>query len=171
MQSCNYKPVQNRAWSSSAVLYIPSSSDTSCVLTHEMYVEVAWWMHVYKIQFLIIIEVILFLFLKFSLFIYVSVPLYKHTHLEIDINAKSDRIEWGHARYQSVYRADRAFELVVQWVTASGTIVADLVSTLSNISTCTSIAELVSIMLVPVTVTRLAVWLADGTHMFTDFFR
>lgn len=55
------------------------------------------------------------------------VPLYKHTHLEIDINAKSDRIEWGHARYQSVYRVDRAFELVVQWVTASGTIVADLI--------------------------------------------
>lgn len=54
--------------------------------------------------------------------------MYKHTHLEIDINNKSDRIEWGHARYQSVYRADRAFELVVQWVTSSGTIVAELVS-------------------------------------------
>jgi len=105
-------------------------------------IEVARWMYVYRIQFLIINEVILFLFLKFSLFIYVSVPLYKHTHLEIDINAKSDRIEWGHARYQSEYRADRAFELVVQWVTASGTIVADLVSTLSNVFTCTSIAEL-----------------------------
>ncbi|XP_069703010.1 GATOR complex protein Iml1 isoform X2 [Periplaneta americana] len=56
-----------------------------------------------------------------------TVPLYKHTHLEIDINTKSDRIEWGHARYQSLYRPDRAFELVVQWVTASGTIVAELV--------------------------------------------
>jgi len=115
------------------VLYEPSSSDSSCVVTHEKHVEVVRWMYIYQIQFLIIIEVILFLFLKFSLFIHVSVPLYKHTHLEIDINTKSDRTEWGHARYQSVYRADRAFELVVQWVTASGTIVADLVSTLFNI--------------------------------------
>jgi hypothetical protein len=73
---------------------------------------------------------------------YVTVPLYKHTHLEIDIKMKSDRIEWGHARYQSVYRADRAFELVVQWVTASGTIAADLVSMFFNIFTCTSIAKL-----------------------------
>ncbi|KDR15773.1 DEP domain-containing protein 5 [Zootermopsis nevadensis] len=56
-----------------------------------------------------------------------TVPLYKHTHLEIDISTKSDRIEWGHARYQSVYRPDRAFELVVQWVTSSGTIVAELI--------------------------------------------
>jgi cytochrome c oxidase assembly protein Cox11 len=95
-----------------------------------MSVEVEKWIYVYKIQFLIIIEVLLSLFFKLLLFIYVSVPLYKHTHLEIDINAKSDRIEWGHARYQSVYRVDRAFELVVQWVTASGTIVADLVSML-----------------------------------------
>jgi len=138
------------------VLYEPSSSVTSYVLTHEKYVEVARWIYVYKLQFLIIIEVTLFLFLKFSLFMYVSVPLYKHTHLEIDINAKSDRIEWGHARYQSMYRADRAFELVVQWVTASGTIVADLVRTLSHIFTCTSIAKRVRIMLVLVTVTRLA---------------
>ncbi|PSN43947.1 DEP domain-containing protein 5 [Blattella germanica] len=56
-----------------------------------------------------------------------TVPLYKHTHLEIDVNGKSDRIEWGHARYQSLYRPDRAWELVVQWVTSSGTIVAELI--------------------------------------------
>lgn len=55
--------------------------------------------------------------------------MYKQVHLEIDVNGKSDRIEWGHCRYQSYYRPDRAFELVVQWMAASGTIVADLVST------------------------------------------
>ncbi|XP_074113588.1 GATOR complex protein Iml1 isoform X5 [Cotesia typhae] len=52
---------------------------------------------------------------------------YKHTHLDIDLNNKSDRIEWGHLRYQSMYRADHAYELVVQWVASSGSIVADLV--------------------------------------------
>ncbi|XP_044593245.1 GATOR complex protein Iml1 isoform X8 [Cotesia glomerata] len=52
---------------------------------------------------------------------------YKHTHLDIDLNNKSDRIEWGHLRYQSMYRADHAYELVAQWVASSGSIVSDLV--------------------------------------------
>ncbi|XP_029163772.1 GATOR complex protein DEPDC5 isoform X6 [Nylanderia fulva] len=56
-----------------------------------------------------------------------TVPLYKHTHLDIDINNKSDRIEWGHLRYQSIYKVDHSYELVVQWVASSGSIVADLI--------------------------------------------
>lgn len=60
------------------------------------------------------------------------VPLYKHTHLDIDINNKSDRIEWGHLRYQSIYKVDHSYELVVQWVASSGSIVADLVSRFSS---------------------------------------
>ncbi|XP_014236943.1 GATOR complex protein DEPDC5 isoform X1 [Trichogramma pretiosum] len=54
-------------------------------------------------------------------------PMYKHTHLDIDINNKSDRVEWGHLRYQSAFKPDHSYELVVQWVAASGSIVADLV--------------------------------------------
>lgn len=57
----------------------------------------------------------------------VLVPMYKQTHLEVDVNNKSDRIEWGHARYQSVYNVEEAFELVIEWVAASGPIVSDLV--------------------------------------------
>ncbi|KAG8234927.1 hypothetical protein J437_LFUL013474 [Ladona fulva] len=60
-----------------------------------------------------------------------SVYSYKKTHLEIDVNCKSDRIEWGHALYQSIYRPDRAYELVFQWVNATGSIVAELVSNFS----------------------------------------
>ncbi|EFN87095.1 DEP domain-containing protein 5 [Harpegnathos saltator] len=56
-----------------------------------------------------------------------TVPLYKHTHLDIDINNKSDRIEWGHLRYQSIYKVDHSYELVVQWVASSGSIAADLI--------------------------------------------
>ncbi|XP_028048788.1 GATOR complex protein Iml1 [Monomorium pharaonis] len=56
-----------------------------------------------------------------------TVSLYKHTHLDIDINNKSDRIEWGHLRYQSVYKVDTSYELVVQWIASSGSIVADLI--------------------------------------------
>lgn len=62
-----------------------------------------------------------------------SVPPYKHTHLDIDINNKSDRIEWGHLRYQSVFKVDHSYELVVQWVASSGSIVADLVRICVNI--------------------------------------
>lgn len=48
--------------------------------------------------------------------------------MEIDVNGKSDRVEWGHCRYQSVFSPDRAYELVIEWEAASGPIVADLVS-------------------------------------------
>lgn len=54
-------------------------------------------------------------------------PLYKQTHLEVDVGQKSDRIEWGHARYQTIMQPGSSFELVVQWITASGAIVYDLV--------------------------------------------
>ncbi|XP_065337206.1 GATOR complex protein Iml1 isoform X2 [Cloeon dipterum] len=54
-------------------------------------------------------------------------PNYKNTHLDIDVSNKSDRIEWGHAKYQPVFRADRAYEFSVQWVAATGTVVSDLV--------------------------------------------
>jgi hypothetical protein len=65
---------------------------------------------------------VFFLFFFFSL-----VPWYKEAHLEMDVNSKSDRVEWGHARYQSVYRCDQAYEIIAQWVAASGSVVADLV--------------------------------------------
>jgi len=45
----------------------------------------------------------------------------------MDVNSKSDRVEWGHARYQSLYRCDQAYEIIAHWVAASGSVVADLV--------------------------------------------
>lgn len=50
-------------------------------------------------------------------------------HLDIDVSNKSDRVEWGHAKYQTVFRPDHAYELVVEWLTASGSIVSELVIT------------------------------------------
>lgn len=55
-------------------------------------------------------------------------PLYKQCHLEIDFSQKSDRTEWGHARYHEVMTTGEAFEIVVQWVTASGPIAYEMVS-------------------------------------------
>lgn len=60
-------------------------------------------------------------------FTIILVPWYKEAHLEMDVNSKSDRVEWGHARYQSLYRCDQAYEIIAQWVAASGSVVADLV--------------------------------------------
>ncbi|XP_045519612.1 GATOR complex protein Iml1 isoform X2 [Pieris brassicae] len=56
-----------------------------------------------------------------------DMPLYKNTHLDIDVNNKSDRIEWGHARYQATFRPDQAYEMCIQWAVASGNIVSDLI--------------------------------------------
>jgi hypothetical protein len=53
--------------------------------------------------------------------------LYKQSHLEIDISSKSDRVEWGHARYNRQMTPGSAFEITVQWITASGPIVYDLI--------------------------------------------
>lgn len=47
--------------------------------------------------------------------------------LDIDVSGKSDRAEWGHAKYQTVFRPDEAYELAVEWLTASGSIVYELV--------------------------------------------
>lgn len=53
--------------------------------------------------------------------------IYKQCHLEIDASQKSDRIEWGHVRYHNKMKPGHAFEIVVEWLIASGPIVYDLV--------------------------------------------
>lgn len=46
----------------------------------------------------------------------------------MDVQNKSDRVEWGHVKYQAKYRPAMAYEMVVKWVASSGTIITDLVS-------------------------------------------
>ncbi|KAL5290697.1 DEPDC5 family protein [Megaselia abdita] len=58
----------------------------------------------------------------------VNRQMYRSTHLEIDVTKKSDRMEWGHAKYHSVMVPNTAFEIVVDWVTASGPAVSDLIN-------------------------------------------
>lgn len=53
--------------------------------------------------------------------------IYKQSHLEIDLNNKSDRTEFGHARYHRQFIPGHAFDICVQWVRASGPIVNELV--------------------------------------------
>jgi len=56
---------------------------------------------------------------------------YKGVYLDVDLGKKSERQEWGHLHYQQSYKSDEAFELVVQWVQATGSIITDLVNQLS----------------------------------------
>lgn len=51
---------------------------------------------------------------------------YKSCNLEMDISNKSDRIEWGHLRYQSVLYHDASLEFIFQWVVCTGPLVAEL---------------------------------------------
>ncbi|CAH1990123.1 unnamed protein product [Acanthoscelides obtectus] len=55
-------------------------------------------------------------------------PMFKRMRLETDVQNKSDRVEWGHARYQTVFRPDQAYELVVEWLTSSGSIIYELLA-------------------------------------------
>lgn len=52
---------------------------------------------------------------------------YKSCNLEMDISNKSDRIEWGHLRYQGVLYQDASLEFIFQWVVCTGPLVAELV--------------------------------------------
>ena len=58
-----------------------------------------------------------------------KIPAYKEVYIDVDVGKKSDRPEWGHVRYQSVYKPTEAFEMTVQWVQSTGAIVTELVTT------------------------------------------
>lgn len=60
--------------------------------------------------------------------LYFTGIMYRKLRLETDVSGKSDRVEWGHARYQAVFRPDQAYELIAEWLTSSGSIVGELVS-------------------------------------------
>ncbi|XP_076057838.1 GATOR complex protein Iml1 isoform X2 [Oratosquilla oratoria] len=52
--------------------------------------------------------------------------LYKEGYLDVDVNNKSDRSEWGHIKYHSLFSPLQAYEFIIQWLCATGTIVTDL---------------------------------------------
>lgn len=58
---------------------------------------------------------------------YEQMLLYKTCNLDMDISNKSDRIEWGHLRYQSVWYPDSSLEFIFQWSVCTGPLVAELV--------------------------------------------
>ena len=53
---------------------------------------------------------------------------YKFCNLDMDISNKSDRIEWGHLRYQTVFYPDASLEFIFQWIVCTGPLVYELVN-------------------------------------------
>ncbi|XP_070572864.1 GATOR1 complex protein DEPDC5-like isoform X2 [Ptychodera flava] len=53
--------------------------------------------------------------------------LLKDVLLDVDINNKSNRVEWCHVCYYGMYKTDSAFQLEVQWLVATGCLVMDMV--------------------------------------------
>lgn len=70
--------------------------------------------------------------------------MYKKVRLETDVMGKSDRAEWGHARYQTVFRPDQAYELIAEWLTSSGSIIGELVRYIIHIQHISSIKGFIS---------------------------
>ncbi|KAL3269605.1 hypothetical protein HHI36_008669 [Cryptolaemus montrouzieri] len=54
--------------------------------------------------------------------------LYKKMRLETDVSGRSDRVEWGHVQYQTVFRPDLAYEFIIEWLISSGSIIAELLN-------------------------------------------
>ena len=54
-------------------------------------------------------------------------PAYKLVVVDVDPIHKSEREEWGTARYHGNYCPTTAFELEVHWLVATGCILEDLV--------------------------------------------
>ncbi|XP_068246692.1 GATOR complex protein Iml1 isoform X2 [Palaemon carinicauda] len=55
--------------------------------------------------------------------------LYRTGQLDLDCNCRSDRSEWGHIKHHSYFNPLQSFEIIVQWLCATGTIVTDLMVT------------------------------------------
>lgn len=53
--------------------------------------------------------------------------MYKVVHVDVDSMNRSDREEWGWARYHRYYNPNSAYELTVEWLVATGCILGDLV--------------------------------------------
>ncbi|CAN7986898.1 unnamed protein product [Ixodes hexagonus] len=53
--------------------------------------------------------------------------LFRRVNIDIDVGGRSDRPEWGQAQYHNIFQPGEAFELIVEWMVATGYIIADLV--------------------------------------------
>lgn len=58
-----------------------------------------------------------------------TVPEQKTVTLEVDVNNRSDRLEWCSCYYHGQYSCTGAFELKLQWMVATAAVLFDMVMT------------------------------------------
>ena len=56
----------------------------------------------------------------------------KTAYVDVSSCGRTDRVEWGNARYHAHYHPGAAFELELQWLVATGSILGELVSVHCN---------------------------------------
>lgn len=52
----------------------------------------------------------------------------KSAHVDVSSSGKSDRLEWGTARYHTQFHPSAAFQLELQWFVATGCVLGEIVS-------------------------------------------
>lgn len=52
----------------------------------------------------------------------------KIAYVDVASASRTDRTEWGNARYHAHYHPQAAFELELQWLVATGCVLGELVS-------------------------------------------
>ena len=52
---------------------------------------------------------------------------FKNTILDLDDGSKNGRVEWVNIKYHSVYDPEQAFEMIIEWMVATGNSIAEIV--------------------------------------------
>ena len=53
---------------------------------------------------------------------------FKNIVLDLDNSNRSGRVEWVNVKYHSVYDPDWAFEMVIEWMVATGNAIPDIIA-------------------------------------------
>ena len=64
---------------------------------------------------------------------------FKNTILDLDDGSKNGRVEWVNIKYHSVYDPEQAFEMIIEWMVATGNSIAEIVMGWSRKTTSTGL--------------------------------
>ncbi|KAF7490231.1 GATOR complex protein DEPDC5 [Sarcoptes scabiei] len=68
-------------------------------------------------------------FSDFSNHCNLQAPEFTFKNFTIDLEQKTDRVEWVNVKYHSLYDPEQAFELLIEWMVATGNAIPDIVAT------------------------------------------
>lgn len=56
-------------------------------------------------------------------------PEFTFKNFTVELENKTDRVEWVNVKYHSLYDPEQAFEMIIEWMVATGNAIPDIVST------------------------------------------